>query len=264
MRLASLSLVLAAAASFLLGASADAVPADAGAPESFPGDAFLQLLNKTPLPKFATKLILPTPAPATRRQLSLFRTAVLARNLTSLLSPINGFHYPTFAKCELTKDENPVLPFTNPALEDYFTTVFTSIPKLTSKKLALSRFDLFHAHVFANTATGTAGVVFHSREYPAQNSKTFPYNLGFCQVGSDEPFDDSVMRRRNLVWVMDSAAGGGSAALYWIDMASKTGNADVDAVLQDGPFYTLYESDLGHVLADFYYLKGEPLGVSLY
>ncbi|KAJ3181979.1 hypothetical protein HDU87_000317 [Geranomyces variabilis] len=261
MRLASLSLLLAAAASLLLGVSADAVPAD-GAPESFPGDAFLQLLNKTPLPKFATKLILPAPSPTARRQLDLFRTAALARNLTSLLSPINAFHFPTFQKCELTKDENPVLPFTSPALEDYFTDIFTSIPKLTQRKLALSRFDLFHAHVFANTATRTAGVVFHSREYPAENDKTFPYNLGFCQVGSDEPFDDAVMRRRNLVWVMDSSTPGGS--LYWIDMADKTGNADVDAVLQDGPFYTLYETDLGHVLADFYYLNGEPLGVSLY
>ncbi|KAJ3153723.1 hypothetical protein HDU86_005055 [Geranomyces michiganensis] len=261
MRIASLSFLVAAAASFLLGVSAEATAA--GASESFPGDAFLKLLSKTPLPKFATKLILSTPSPTTRRQLNLFRTASLARNLTSLLSPINGFHYPTFAKCELTKDSNPVLPFTSTALEDYFTTIFTSIPKLTSQKLALSRFDLFHAHVFANTATGTAGVVFHSREYPAQDAAKFPFNLGFCQVGSDEPFDDAVMRRRNLVWMMDSTAAGGGS-LYWIDMARKTGNADVDAVLQEGPFYTLYESDLGHVLADFYYLKGEALGVSLY
>ncbi|CAI5496243.1 unnamed protein product [Closterium sp. Naga37s-1] len=64
----------------------------------------------------------------------------------------------------------------------------------------LSRFDLFHCHLFATHSSGRLGALFHAKEYPAFCPDSFPVNLGFCQSGSPVPYDAS-MSFRNILWL---------------------------------------------------------------
>ncbi|CAL5194748.1 unnamed protein product [Lathyrus oleraceus] len=66
--------------------------------------------------------------------------------------------------------------------------------------VALSRFDLFHGHLFLSRDSGRLGILFHAREYPAYNKQVFPYNMGYCQIGSNVTYDDS-MNLRNILWL---------------------------------------------------------------
>ncbi|CAI9764269.1 unnamed protein product [Fraxinus pennsylvanica] len=43
-------------------------------------------------------------------------------------------------------------------------------------------------------------VGFHAKEYPAYDKEVFPYNMGYCQVGSNVPYDDG-MNLRNILWL---------------------------------------------------------------
>ena len=65
----------------------------------------------------------------------------------------------------------------------------------------LSRFDLFHAHAFADADTLTVGLLFHASEYPAFDAKAFPHELGFCQTDSKCAYDEGKHARRNVLWV---------------------------------------------------------------
>ncbi|KAF3924578.1 hypothetical protein ABW20_dc0109811 [Dactylellina cionopaga] len=242
--------------------------ADASAStKAYPGDAFLRVIASNSPQKFAINIPLAATSSTTRHHLAIFRAATLSLNVTNptdhLLDVSREFRYPVFDhKCKLGKDANDVIPFAaSTTLGPYFENLFRMIPTWTKGEILLSRFDLFHAHLFANPTTKTAGVVFHSKEYPADNANTFPYNLGFCQVDSNLTFVDKVMRKRNIVWTIDSSD---RTSLRWVDMGVKSGNNAVDAILGGEPFYTLYEENLGHVVADFYYLDGLELGISLY
>ncbi|KAK6334225.1 hypothetical protein TWF730_003440 [Orbilia blumenaviensis] len=233
----------------------------------FPGDSFISTLIGNHVPSFATSIPLSGVSAETQKNLSLFRTATLTLNkshLTDFLDNSRGFLYPVFERkrCQLGKDTDRVVPFyTSNALGAYFENIFHMIPAWTNNEISLSRFDLFHGHLFANPITKAVGVVFHSKEYPAQNDDTFPFNLGFCQINSDTVFSERTMRKRNLIWVIDAAD---RTSLWWIDMAIQTGNSAIDSILGGEPFYTLYESNFGHVIADFYFLKNLELGASLY
>ncbi|VAH26610.1 unnamed protein product [Triticum turgidum subsp. durum] len=66
--------------------------------------------------------------------------------------------------------------------------------------VSLTRYDLFHGHLFLASGTGRLGILFHAKEYPAFDKKLFPYNLGYCQAESDVPYDDS-MNLRNILWL---------------------------------------------------------------
>ncbi|RVD89197.1 uncharacterized protein DFL_000213 [Arthrobotrys flagrans] len=236
-------------------------------PRPFLGDDFLCALSRNYAPKFATNIPLAVASTTTQRNLALFRTATLALNVThpvTFLDDSRGFMYPVFEqkRCQLGKDTDNVTPFlASTTLGTYFENLFQMIPTWATGEISLSRFDLFHGHLFANPSTSTVGVVFHSKEYPAENADTFPFNLGFCQINSNVTFANKIMRKRNLVWTIDAS---NRTALWWIDMAIRTGDNAVDAVLGGEPFYTLYEDSLGYVVADFYYLDGLELGVSLY
>ncbi|KAK6499552.1 hypothetical protein TWF481_009919 [Arthrobotrys musiformis] len=235
--------------------------------QSFPGDGFLCALTESYAPKFAQSIPLAESATAARRNLALFRNATLSLNLTHpvrFLDDSRGFLYPVFdqKRCQLGKDANKIIPFLpSNTLGTYFENLFQMIPTWVNGEISLSRFDLFHGHLFANPSTNTVGVVFHSQEYPAENSDTFPFNLGFCQRNSNVTFADDVMRKRNIVWTIDS---NDHTSLWRINMAIRTGDNAVDEILGGEPFYTLYEGSLGHVVADLYYLNGLELGVSLY
>ncbi|XP_050225640.1 uncharacterized protein LOC126675101 isoform X2 [Mercurialis annua] len=66
--------------------------------------------------------------------------------------------------------------------------------------VSLNSFDFFHGHMFLAKETGRLGILFHAKEYPAYDKKAFPYNMGFCQRGSDVPYDNS-MNLRNILWL---------------------------------------------------------------
>jgi hypothetical protein len=64
----------------------------------------------------------------------------------------------------------------------------------------LSRWDLFHGHLFACHRQGALGVLFHCQEYPAFDARTFPLSLGYCQAGSDVSYEARAMDWRNVLW----------------------------------------------------------------
>jgi hypothetical protein len=66
--------------------------------------------------------------------------------------------------------------------------------------VSLSRYDLFHGHLFLASESGRLGILFHAKEYPAYDKKVFPYNMGYCQRGSDVKYNDS-MNLRNILWL---------------------------------------------------------------
>ena len=65
--------------------------------------------------------------------------------------------------------------------------------------MELSRFDLFHGHAFLSHEDSALGILFHAKEFPAE-CEEFPYNLGFCQDGTDLSYSDEAMAWRNYVW----------------------------------------------------------------
>ncbi|XP_061357461.1 uncharacterized protein LOC133301780 isoform X2 [Gastrolobium bilobum] len=78
--------------------------------------------------------------------------------------------------------------------------------------VALNRFDLFHGHLFLAVDSGRLGILFHAKEYPAYDKQVFPYNLGFCQGGSNVTYDDS-MNLRNILWL---APLPGNSSKSWV------------------------------------------------
>ncbi|XP_058738544.1 uncharacterized protein LOC131610583 isoform X3 [Vicia villosa] len=93
--------------------------------------------------------------------------------------------------------------------------------------VALSRFDLFHGHLFLTRDSGRLGILFHAREFPAYNKQVFPYNMGYCQIGTSRScFGNSVVLCsldlfrllcnfwRHLVWEMESQHGFSSNVTY--------------------------------------------------
>lgn len=64
----------------------------------------------------------------------------------------------------------------------------------------LTRFDLFHAHVFYVQHERQLGLLFHAKEFPAFDNDRFPYNLGYCQWESPLEFTEAGMDWRNMLW----------------------------------------------------------------
>ena len=67
-------------------------------------------------------------------------------------------------------------------------------------QVLLTRWDLFHAHCFCTPEEKGLGLLFHAKEYPSQDEKAFPFNLGYCQRNSPLTFDSRAMDMRNLVY----------------------------------------------------------------
>lgn len=100
---------------------------------------------------------------------------------------------------------------------------------------------------------------FHAKEYPAFNKELFPYNLGYCQAGSNVPYDDS-MNLRNVLWLAPLPSNETKA---WL----APGLLVVLDAHPDGIIYqemirdyvqivrTVYEDDLGENAVDVNYLN---------
>ena len=66
-------------------------------------------------------------------------------------------------------------------------------------QVALSRFDLFHAHVFQPHGHQGLGLLFHAAEYPAY-SPEFDVHLGYCQTNSTVAYEEVRMDQRNIIY----------------------------------------------------------------
>jgi hypothetical protein len=115
--------------------------------------------------------------------------------------------------------------------------------------LALSRYDLFHGHLFVSERC--VGVLLHAREYPAR-SAAFDEHLGYCQSGSPLAWDADAMALRNVLYVIPAGAAAPALAL----LHTAPGTLLHAALLHPAVarVHTIYEEDLGTPLADLNYL----------
>ncbi|WOL04036.1 hypothetical protein Cni_G12757 [Canna indica] len=128
--------------------------------------------------------------------------AVIQRALDPTPLPVPDVESLRKDKCQLTATPYGYR-FVNWELNAYFAFLFELISErgpLVGLNASLSRYDLFHGHLFIATDTGRLGMLFHAREYPAYEKESFPYNLGYCQRGSNVVYDDSI-NLRNILWL---------------------------------------------------------------
>ncbi|XP_057817839.1 uncharacterized protein LOC131030902 isoform X1 [Cryptomeria japonica] len=168
-------------------------------------------------------------------------------------------------KCQLTKTTFG-RRFLNKDLNLYMSFLFETIAALSPSaglNISLNRYDLFHGHLFLASNTGRLGILFHAKEYPAYNKESFPVHLGYCQTGSNLPYDYS-MNLRNILWLAPlpdcsnkkcSTQWLAPGALVVLD-AHPGGIIYEDLVgewVQE--FRTIYEDDFGDVILDVNYLN---------
>ncbi|KAL6748631.1 hypothetical protein V8C86DRAFT_1126135 [Haematococcus lacustris] len=126
-------------------------------------------------------------------------------------------------------------------------------------RVRVSRYDLFHGHLFLGPHPLPAakqgrqlgqpgqglglGLLLHSQEYPAWHPDHFPHHLGWCQHGSDVQYQPGLFRMRNILWWAGSLAvlDTGDGAL-WQDLR------------YPGALNTVDEGDCGRPLADVNFL----------
>eukprot|EP00850_Spirogloea_muscicola_P022067 SM000275S10323 [mRNA] locus=s275:145901:147378:- [translate_table: standard] len=176
----------------------------------------------------------------------------------------------------------------------YFALLFHAVAVLMAAAglpLSLSRFDLFHGHLFVTGCGGTgpsngpcrrlgilallefspnmlwrltpssmaladeppsaAAARFHAMEYPAFCPITFPINLGYCQHGSMLEMDRS-FDFRNILWLAP-AAPDRAAVLVALDAAPGTPVYDGLVGEDLGLVRTIYEGDFGDIVGDINY-----------
>ncbi|KAL7259551.1 hypothetical protein ACSBR1_005441 [Camellia fascicularis] len=164
-------------------------------------------------------------------------------------------------RCELTRTPFG-RHFINEELNSYIKFLFEIIaargPSM-GLNVSLSRFDLFHGHIFLATDSGRLGILFHAKEYPMYDKKMFPYNMGYCQIGSNVVYDDS-MNFRNILWLAplpsDSTKAWLAPGVLVILDANPKGIIYRDLIPEYVNYArTIYEDDLGDVVADVNYLN---------
>lgn len=133
---------------------------------------------------------------------SAWGPAALHSALDRRLVPVPNVEGAQQVSCLLTSSQN-ARRFRNRHLNEWLAELFLSVPAsmqaVSLPKVALSRFDLFHAHLFCERTSNQLGMLFHAHEYPAMGPD-FKINLGFCQRGSNLEFNAHAMDFRNLIW----------------------------------------------------------------
>ncbi|KAG2278556.1 hypothetical protein Bca52824_061111 [Brassica carinata] len=172
------------------------------------------------------------------------------------------------SKCQLTRTPYG-RHFIAEEVNSYFEFLFRLIESRgpsVGLNVSLSRYDLFHGHLFLASESGRLGILFHAKEYPAYDKRLFPYNMGYCQRGSDVKYGDSI-NLRNILWLapLPSKSGPGWLApgvLVVLD-AHPDGIIYRDLIPNYVKFVrTIYEDDLGTSTVDVNYFNvggaGEP------
>ncbi|PON39477.1 T-box protein [Parasponia andersonii] len=145
----------------------------------------------------------------------------------------------------------------NSYLEFLFDLIVARAPAV-GLNVSLNRYDFFHGHLFLDTDSGRLGILFHAKEYPAFDKEVFPYNMGYCQKGSNVTYDDS-MNLRNILWLAplpsDSTEAWEASGVLVVLDARPGGIIYRDIVPEYVKFVrTIYEDDFGEVVADVNYL----------
>ncbi|KNE59143.1 hypothetical protein AMAG_03478 [Allomyces macrogynus ATCC 38327] len=189
-------------------------------------DALAHAIMSTSTPPYA----IPVPGPSVTDPRAQHALHVLYASATAadpssampvLLDRARDFTFPAFDKCTLTRT-----PIVSPLHADlaplatYMADVFRAIGGPAARtNLTLSRFDLWHAHLFvhrpcsrasvpdperavasrAADAAPAVGLLFHAMEYPALDETRFPVPLGWCQ-------QNSTLDLHASVWQIDAAA----------------------------------------------------------
>ncbi|XP_027107760.1 uncharacterized protein [Coffea arabica] len=164
-------------------------------------------------------------------------------------------------KCELTRTPYG-WRFINEELNSYLKFLFEMIvargPNV-GLNVSLNRYDFFHGHLFIAVDSGRLGILFHAKEYPAYEKEVFPYNMGYCQIGSNVTYDDS-MNLRNILWLAPLPSNStktwlAPGVLVVLD-AHPEGIIYQDLIPEYVKFArTLYEEDFGEVVVDVNYLN---------
>ncbi|CAN8277153.1 unnamed protein product [Cochlearia groenlandica] len=165
-------------------------------------------------------------------------------------------------KCQLTRTPYGY-HFIAEEVNSYFEFLFRLIESRGPSvgfNVSLTRYDLFHGHLFIASDSGRLGILFHAKEYPGYDKKVFPYNMGYCQRGSDVKYEDDSMNLRNILWLAplpskstkDWLAPG---VLVVLD-ANPDGIIYRDLIPDYVKFVrTIYEDDLGASVVDVNYLN---------
>ncbi|KNE57965.1 hypothetical protein AMAG_04796 [Allomyces macrogynus ATCC 38327] len=221
-------------------------------------DALAHAITSVSTPPYAIPVPAPNPSdPRTQHALrALYASATAAEpssSMSALLDRARDFTFPAFDKCTLTRTpivsplHNDLAPLTS-----HLSSVFRAIGGPAARtNLTLSRFDLWHAHLFVHRPCGRAsvpnpaitvasraadtapavGLLFHAMEYPALDERKFPVPLGWCQHNSTVTYMPSMMARRNVLWLLAPVARPGGAhgelelhaSVWQIDAAAKCG-----------------------------------------
>ncbi|CAM8960073.1 unnamed protein product [Rhodiola kirilowii] len=163
--------------------------------------------------------------------------------------------------CELTRTPYGRL-FINTDLNSYLEFLFKLIvirgPSI-GLNVTLSRYDFFHGHMFLATGSGRLGILFHAKEYPQYDKELFPYNMGYCQKGSNLAYDDS-MNLRNILWLAPLPSDTYKSWLapgVLVVLDSRPGGIIYTDIIPDYVRIarTIYEDDFGEVTLDVNYLN---------
>ncbi|KZV34812.1 T-box protein 41 [Dorcoceras hygrometricum] len=185
----------------------------------------------------------------------------IQRTLDPTILPVPDVEGSNEERCELTRTPYG-RRFINEEVNSYLEFLFKVIVERgpsVGLNVSLSRYDLFHGHLFLAADSGRLGILFHAREYPAYDKEVFPLNMGYCQVGSNVAYDDS-MNLRNILWLAPFPSNSTKAwlapgILVVLD-AHPAGIIYQDLI----PDYvqiarTLYEDDFGELVVDVNYLN---------
>lgn len=187
--------------------------------------------------------------------------AVIERSLDPTVVKVPDVEGLAKDKCQLTRTPT-AYRFANKELNSYFAFIFEMIAArapLAGFNVSLSRYDLFHGHLFLASDTGRLGILFHAKESPAYDKELFPYHTGYCQTGSNVVYDDS-MNLRNILWLAPLPS---NVTKAWV----APGTLVVLDAHPDGIIYkklvpeyvdyvrTIYEDDFGDVVVDVNYLN---------
>ncbi|PIA44427.1 hypothetical protein AQUCO_01700195v1 [Aquilegia coerulea] len=183
------------------------------------------------------------------------------RTLDPTVLPVPDVEGSKKERCELTRTPYG-RRFINEELNSYLAFLFQLIAArgpAVGLNVSLSRYDFFHGHLFIATDSRRLGILFHAKEYPAYEKNVFPYNMGYCQRGTNVAYDD-MMNLRNILWL---APLPGNATKAWeapgvlVVLDARPGGIIYKDLIPEYVNYarTIYEEDFGDVVVDVNYLN---------